>query len=226
MQEAKAEGDEFFALQMLNELIGYYRQTSEKEQLLQVMQDALAVAENLGLPQTKEGKIPYATTVLNVANGYRSIGDLNHSEQYYRVVQDIYKECLDQNDMLVAGLYNNMSLLYQEHRDYEKAMWYQLQALDIVKANGAGFELAVTYANLANTAVLAANCGNPEMFSKAEEYAREGIRVFEERNTFDAHYCAALSALGMCAFHREEYRKAYDRKKLFKKQIIDFCKEK
>ena len=210
LQEAKAEGDEFFALQMLNELIGYYRQTSEKEQLLQVMQDALAVAENLGLPQTKEGKIPYATTVLNVANGYRSIGDLNHSEQYYRVVQDIYKECLDQNDMLVAGLYNNMSLLYQEHRDYEKAMSYQLQALEIVKANGAGFELAVTYANLANTAVLAANCGNPEMFSKAEEYAREGIRVFEERNTFDAHYCAALSALGMCAFHREEYRKAYD----------------
>ena len=204
LQEAKEEGEDFFALQMLNELIGYYRQTSEKEQLLQVMQEALEVAENLDLPHTKEGKIPYATTVLNVANGYRSIGDLNHSEQYYRVVQDIYKECLDQNDMLVAGLYNNMSLLYQEHRDYEKAMSYQLQALDIVKANGAGFELAVTYANLANTAVLAAT------YEKAEKYAKEGIRVFEERNTFDAHYCAALSALGMCAFHREEYRKAYD----------------
>ncbi len=204
LDEARSNGDLAFQLQMLNELIGYYRQTSEKKELIMVMEEALLVADRMGLKNTVEGRIPYATTVLNVANGYRSIGDLEHSREYYEIVQQIYTESLDENDMLFAGLYNNMSLLLQEKCDYKGAMEYQLKALRIVEENQAGFEIAVTYANLANTAVLAANA------TAAKEYANKAIKCFESRNVFDPHYCAALSALGMCYYHEGEYGKAQE----------------
>ncbi|MGN0495845.1 MAG: DUF4125 family protein [Lachnospiraceae bacterium] len=225
LEKAKNHDDMALELQILNELIGYYRQTSEKEQLLFVMKEAMAVADNMGLLQSENGKIPYATTALNVATGYRSIGDLEHSKEYYSLVQNIYFEVLGKNDMLLAGLYNNMSLLYQEQGDFQNAMDYLLKALDIVKENKAGFEIAVTYANLANTAVLAAKGDSShenELYDKAKEYACKAIRCFEERNTYDAHYCAALSALGMYYYHEEKYQKACE---LFQKgmDIVENC---
>ena len=211
-EDARTAGDYGFELQMLNELIGYYRVTSEREQLISVMNNAINLADKMCLSNTKEGRIPYATTALNIANGYRSIGDLEHSKEYYGLVQKIYLNTLDKNDMLLSGLYNNMSLLYQEHGDYKSAMEYLLKALDIVLANKADFEIAVTYANLANTAVLAGNADKSleNAFERAKEYAYESMRRFEEMGIRDAHYSAALSALGMCLYHEKQYQKAYE----------------
>jgi nucleoside-diphosphate-sugar epimerase len=211
VKEARETGDTAFELQMQNELIGYYRQTGEKERLLSVINEALEAAERMDLLNTQGGSIPYATTALNVANGYRSVGELKLSEKYYKIVQKIYLETLDENDMLIAGLYNNLSLLCQEMTDYQGAMEYLLKALDIAMNNQAGFEIAVTYANLANTAVAAANLQkNPDILAKAKEYACEAIRRFEKRNTIDAHYSAALSALGMCFYYEQQYQKAQE----------------
>lgn len=222
LEEARKTEDASLELQMLNELIGYYRQTSEKDHLLTVIKAALEIADKRGLAKTDTGKIPYATTLLNAANGYRSIGELDQSEIFYKRVQAIYEEALDETDMLFAGLYNNMSLLLQEKRDYVTAMEYQEKALAIVTANQAGFETAVTYANLANTAILAgdmtqANKGasgsysaSEAYYAKAKDYAKKAMRVFGQRNTFDAHYCAALSALAHAYKHEGKYQKAYE----------------
>ncbi len=208
LNKARVENNMAFELQMLNELIGYYRQTSEKDKLVEIMTASIAVADKMGLMSSQDGKVAYATTALNVANGYRSIADLENSKKYYAVVQSIYDETLDSHDMLLAGFYNNMSLFYQEHGDIKEAMDYQLKALDIVSFNEAGFETAVTYANLANTAFLLGNKTGD--YSKSEEYAKEAIRRFEERNLYDAHYCAAVSALGLCLFNKKEYEQARD----------------
>ena len=104
--------------------------------------------------------------------------------------------------MRMAGLLNNISLLYQELGDYGTAGRYLKRALVICEQNQAGFETAVTYANLANTCVLA------ESYGKAAEYAETAIRLFERRNLYDAHYCAALSALGMCHYEFGRYDEA------------------
>lgn len=195
LKQAKEEEDLFLCLQLLNELIGYYRQTSEKEKLLQVMEEALQTAEDLGL----EGSIPYATTALNVANGYRSLGDLQNAEKYYGETEKIYAEEMPQDDIRVAGFYNNYSLCLQEKGDSVGAEQYLLKALAIVQACDAGFEIAVTYANLANTAVMGGR------FTQAKEYAEKSVDCFEKRNVRDAHYCAALSVLGMCLYQEEDY---------------------
>lgn len=198
LREASECGNDNQKLQLLNELIGYYRQLSKKEELLDTIEKAILTAENMGLA----GSIPYATTLLNAATGYRSIGELDKAAQYYKVVEDIYYKALSDDDMLFANLFNNMSLLFQEKMDYVSAEEYLLKALRIATANQAGFEIAVTYANLANTAVLA------KQYEKAGDYARQAISRFEQRGTYDPHYCAALSALGLYYYNENQLQQA------------------
>lgn len=195
LEQAKRCGEEGLALQVLNELIGYYRMSSEKEKLVSVITDSLELAEKLGL----KGTVPFATTALNAANACRSLGELENARKLYAVAQEIYEEKLSGDDMLLAGLFNNKSLMYQEMGDYANAHACLLQALRIAERNNAGFEIAVTYANLANTSVL----GNE--FEAAKRYAQKAMECFKERNLFDTHYCAALSAMGMCLFREGDY---------------------
>ena len=204
LERAKRCRDEAFCLEILNELIGYYRQTSEVEKLEQVCSEARETALGMGL----EGTVPYATTLLNIANAYRSIGRLEQSLSAYRETEAIYRDTLPETDMRYAGLLNNMSLLMQEMGNPEEALRMQKRALEISTANQAGFEIAVSLANLANTLV------QTERFSEAKEYARRAIACFEERRCYDAHYCAALSALGMCEYHDGSLQRA---RELFEK---------
>lgn len=195
LKEARAEEDYGVCLQILNELIGYYRQTSEREELLNTIRESFDMARAMHL----EGTQWYATTQLNAANGYRSLGMLEESRRNYEEAEEIYHKVLSAKDMLLAGLYNNRSLLEQEEQNFQKAEEYLLKALHIVQENQSGFEIAVTYANLANTAVLGRE------FEKARDYAQKAILCFEKRKLYDAHYCAALSALGLCCYEEEKY---------------------
>ena len=66
--QAVNEQDDESLLQLLNELLGFYRETSRKEEAVKMASQAVAQARRMGL----EGTIPYATTLLNVANAYRA----------------------------------------------------------------------------------------------------------------------------------------------------------
>ncbi len=195
---AEDKGNLVLQLQIYNELIGYYRVTSNREELVKTIKGAIRTADALGLA----GTIPYATTVLNAANGYRSVGMLEQSIELYAVAENIYKDKLDAKDMLYAGLYNNYSLLFQEMQQYNKAKEYLLKALSIVEYNNEEFEIAVTYANLANTSVM------EEDYDDARQYANKSIECFEKMDLYDPHYCAALSAIGMCEYRAKNYESA------------------
>jgi tetratricopeptide (TPR) repeat protein len=206
LKEAEDDGNAQARLQLLNELIGYYRQTSETDRLLDIVESSIKCADELGL----NGTIAYATTLLNAATGYRAAGKAKESEECYRKTEEIYNELLPENDMLWAGLYNNRSLLCQELGDFQNAENYLLKALDIALKNNSEFETAVTYANLANTAVMG------QVYDRAEEYAGKAVERFDSINLHDAHYCAALSALGMCVYRKQSYKEAAD---IFKKAM-------
>ncbi len=195
LEESKKAKRDDISLKLYNELIGYYRQTSEKEKLLKVISDVSSLLINMKM----EGTISYATTMLNIANAYRSIGELKLAEAHYTITQEIYnteinENRLDKNDICVAGLYNNMSLLYQEMQNYKKAEILLKKALAIVTDKQEKFEIAVTYANLANTMLLAKD------YDQAYRYSNEAICRFKARNYLDAHYCAALSAKATCHY--------------------------
>lgn len=198
LEQAEAEGDEGAQLQLLNELVGYYREVSRREEVIRTADRAIALAKRMGLEDT----IPYATTLLNAATGYRSCGKLQEAMEYYRQVQEIYDRLLEPDDMYVAGLKNNMSLLYQEMGEFAAAKEKQLEALGIVEKRNAVYEAAVTCANLAGTCM---QLGERE---EAHGYALKSVRLFQAGNVEDSHYAAALATLGAYHYSGREFEKA------------------
>ncbi len=200
------ERGEFDVLPVLyNEMIGFYRETGQYEKSISYCHDAIELLEGLGYEDT----VPFATTLLNVANAHRAAGLLEESYLYYQRVVPIYSAKLEPDDVYFASLYNNLSLLYQEKKQYDKAKEQLMKALAIVeKKEDMAFEVAVTYANLANT------CIALDENDIAIEYANEAVRIFEEINVDDAHYSAAVAALGGLYYKKAEYEQAI---KMFEK---------
>lgn len=196
--QAVAAQDDEGLLQLLNELLGYYRETSQVENSFAIGAQAIAQAKRMGL----EGTIPYATTLLNVANAWRAGGRLQESLEYYLQVRGMYDKLLAPDNLLVASLENNISLLYQEMGNFAGAKECLLKALPIVTAKEAAFEIAVTHANLANT------CIQLDELEEAYDYALQAKTEFEQMELVDAHYGAALSALGTYYYRKKDYTKA------------------
>lgn len=199
---AAKEGDEGALLQIWNELLGYYRQTGQRENAYRIAGQALALAERMGLKGTQ----PYATTLLNVATVYRAGGSLEESLACYREAEQLYQKLFPADNMLTASLQNNLSLLYQEMGEYEKARDCQESALRIVRKNNENhaysYEEAVTCANLA------ASFSQLGEEKKARQYALLAVSLFERLNARDSHYAAALATLGRCHMRSGEYEQA------------------
>ena len=198
IEQAEQEKDDESLLQLQNELLGYYRETSQKEAAMEMAAQAVAQARRMGL----EGTIPYATTLLNVANACRACGRLQESMEYYCQVQKVYDEKLESDDMFIAGLKNNMSLLHQEMGDYAGAKQRLLEALAIVEKKEAAYELGVTYANLAGTCM---QLGEGE---EAREYAAKSMKTFQREGIEDSHFAAALATMGAYYFHEKDFEEA------------------
>lgn len=198
--DALEENNLEIALMLYNEQIGFYREIGKYDKSIMACNCVLELIDTLEL----QGTVAYATALLNIANAHRAAGYLKESLEFYNQVLPIYKEHLADDDMYYASLYNNISLLYQEMGDFESAKEQLENALPIVVKNNMQFEVAVTYANLANSCV---ELGEDD---KAKAYALESIKIFEEIGVDDAHYSAALSALGSLYYIDKDYQSAYD----------------
>ncbi len=180
------EGDGGALLQLLNELIGYYRESSRFEDAYKVADEIVSVASRI-LP---EKSIPYATSLLNIATAYRTGGRLEDAKEVYKKVEEIYSEILEEGSLLWASLYNNESLLYQEMGDFAASKKMLEAALKIVIRNGQVYEEAVSRANIAGT------CMQLGELEEGYEHAVKSIEIFNDLGVTDGHYAAALSALG------------------------------
>lgn len=196
---AQDSGDDSGVLILLNELLGYYRETSRVEESYRLAELALEQMENMKIRDT----VPYGTTLLNIANAYRAGGRIDEALKLYKETGRIYQEKLMENDMLMAGFYNNISLAYQEQENFVQAKECLLRALYIAEQNaGAEFETAVTYTNLAAT------CLKLDEDEEAAGNFTKAVAVFECLGVEDAHYGAALSALGTYFYKRKKYSEA------------------
>lgn len=199
VKQAVEEGDQGSLLRLLNELMGYYRETSQVEASFQIAQQALKLAQNMGLRET----IPYATTLQNAANAYRAGGRIKDSFACYEQAEAIYQELLEPKDMLWASLENNKSLLYQEQGDFQSAKACLAAAAAIVREHAqAWFEEAVTYTNLASTCF---QCGEDQ---EAADYASKALQIFQEHKVEDAHSAAAWASLGTYAYQKGSFQEA------------------
>lgn len=199
LQQAMKSRDYNGAVTLLNELIGFCRETGQSEKAYYYGEVVLGLLQDMGL----SGTLPFATSVLNIASAYRAGGRLEDAMTCYRAVEQIYGHVLKPDDMLVASLYNNKALLYQEMGDFEAARVHLEQALEIALHHPERYyEQATSYANLAATCL---QLGREE---QAAEYFRRSIAIFEAHGIQDTHYCAALASMGAYYFQKKEYNRA------------------
>ena len=187
---------------LLNEIIGFCRDTTQKEKALKYCAELKKVLEILQL----EGSIEYATSLLNITNAYRAFGLFEESLDTYKEVLKIYSDKLSVNDFRFASLYNNWSLLYQEMGDFVNAKKMLLRALRIAETyEEAIMEQATTKTNLAATLL---QIGTEEAYEEAVSYLKEALQVFEEDGGRDFHYGAALVTMGDADSYVKDYSNA------------------
>lgn len=188
MVKAMQEGDSACLLVLLNEMVGFLRDSNRYEDSQTYALKALDIIESEGLT----GSVHHATTLVNYGNALRAAGRPEESEAAYREAEKIYKAILPDNSFDFAGLYNNLSLVYMETREFDKAVECLEKALAIAENTpGKEFELGVTRANLGNSIL---GMGNDD--DKALAYLQEAVDYFSSENIFDTHYAAAIMGVG------------------------------
>ena len=197
--EAKEKSEYGIVVTLLNEIIGFCRDTTQKDKALQYCDELQEVLKLMKL----EGRIDYATSLLNVANAYRAFGLFEESLDLYHTVEETYKKQVAPNDFMYASLYNNWSLLYQEMEDYVGARDMLLKALAIADSyEEAVIPQATTRANLAATLL---QIGTDEAYEQAIIYLKEALAVHEKDGGGDFHYGAVLVAMGDAYSFKRDY---------------------
>ncbi len=193
LNQAEQEKDIGARITILNEKMGYYRETSQYKQAKRCIAEALELIHQAGLSDS----LPHATTLLNAANALRAAGDLENAMAYYNQVFALFEGRVPRMDFRYAELYNNVSLLYQEMQRYDMASQCLMNALEIVEQTPEKeFEKAVTLTNLGNSEL------QEGKLEKAVEHLAQAIALFQSMQTTDTHMAAALSGMGEVCFRK------------------------
>lgn len=219
IEEAFDEQDYYSALTLMNEMLGFCRDTCQRDKGLYYCDSVEKLFDRLALNDTVE----YATSMINVANAYRAFGLYEKSMDAFRTVEIIYRAKLSAGEFNFASLYNNWSLLYQEMEDFVNAEKMLKRALSVVDTHAnAAIQQATTRCNLAVTLLRLSREAETETeqgteqeteeayYQEAMKYLKESLAMFEADGGRDFHYGAALSAMGDALYIRKHYEEAAD----------------
>lgn len=202
MEEAKEQSETSVLFTLLNEMIGFCRDTTQKDKALKYCDELLDLLDVMKL----QGSVEYATSLLNIANAYRAFGLLEESIQFFDNVEQIYNQNLGKNDFGYANLYNNWALAYQEIKDFGNAKATLLKALVVVDSyEEAKIQQATTRTNLAATLL---QMQNENDYQEAMVYLKKALEIHEQYNGQDFHYGATLVAMGDAYSYKCDYENA------------------
>lgn len=217
IEAALDEEDYYSALTLMNEMLGFCRDTCQRDKGLYYCESVERMFDRLALTDTVE----YATSMINVANAYRAFGLHEKSMDVFRTVEIIYRAKLSAGEFNFASLYNNWSLLYQEMGDFVNAEKMLKRALSVVDTHAnASIQQATTRCNLAVTLLRLSQeaeaepetkpQAGEEYYQEAMRYLKESLDMFEADGGRDFHYGAALSAMGDALYIGKCYAEAAD----------------
>lgn len=199
LEAAREKGDAGAVLSLMNELVGFYRSTSQTAASLSMAQQALQMVEAMGLENTPA----QGTTLINAATAYRAAGELEDAIALYAQALVVF-EALGENGYALASLLNNMSQVYQALNRHADALPFLERALSLLMTlDGVDAEIATTHSNIAiSDLALGAR-------SQAKEHLDAALHIFEAGSgPRDAHYGAALSAAASLAYAEGDYARA------------------
>lgn len=208
MEQAMKEQDISARISILNEMMGFYRETSQYDKARKTIQEVLELIDIAGLADS----LPHATTLLNAGNALRAAGDLEQAMKDYSQVFALFEGRVPRMDFRYAELYNNVALLYQELGRYDMACQSLQNALEIVEQiPGKEFQQAVTLTNLGVSELQLINDASNERQADKEAVIRhlqQAISIFRSLKVADTHMAAALSAMGEVRFLEGDYEQA------------------
>ena len=186
LQTALQNGDDFLGITILNEIIGFNRDTGNYEKSLRACDKTISLLNRNHL----EGTVEYATSLQNIANAHRAAGKKVESLGYYNTVFKIYREQLDENDYKFASLHNNIALLYQEMGNFLMATEHLKKALSIIEQlEGHEIEVATTLSNLAASEI------ELDDLPSAKAHLEKALEIFRKDEEKNFHYSGALAAM-------------------------------
>lgn len=201
ISEAKEKDVFDVYIPLLNELIGFFRDSTQFDKGNEVKRELIDALNSYG----QNGTMNYATSMLNIANFDRAAGAHEDSLVEFKTCEEVYHKLLPKGDYLWAGLYNNKSLLYQEMGDNLAAIGALEDALYVVKEiPGREAEVATTYVNIAQSFI---SLGQVE---EAKNNIAEALKIFEKEGNTDYHYSGACAVCGAIAYAEGDYDKAAD----------------
>ena len=200
--DADIEFEKGAKLTFYNELIGLYRTTGRAKQGAELAEEAMALIEELGAA----GTVSHGTTLLNAATVYARAALYDRSLELYAQAADIFAAQGLENSYQMAGLFNNMSRVYGEKGDDEKALSFLEEALKIISAQeDCEEEQATTWVNISYALM---KLGRLE---EADEYIRKAIIYYASpAGCRDPHYAAALAASAELETRRGNYEDALE----------------
>lgn len=197
--QAVEEKDQAAQFTILNEMMGFFRDTSQYDKSIQTCNQCIQLMKDMGI----EGTVDYATSLQNIANAYRAAGMLDKAIELYNESYAIYKENISMNDYRIASLNNNIALVYQEMGDFKQAAEHLHKALSIVEQlKDAEITIAITCSNLAASLL---EIGDTK---KAVGYLERALDIFSRDEIKDFHYSAALSAMATAKCKMGQYEQA------------------
>lgn len=113
-------------IQILNEAIGFYRDLSEFDTSVKYANALLNLIKKMKLDYKDE-----ATCLINIANAFRAGGLLEASAEIFKEAKSLFDLNINDSNLL-AALYNNWALLYEEKNEIKEAISLLKQALLLV----------------------------------------------------------------------------------------------
>ncbi|MCQ2399572.1 MAG: tetratricopeptide repeat protein [Clostridia bacterium] len=187
LTEADAIKDFYGKISVLNECVGFYRKTGNKELAEKYSVEVLSLVDELGYAKSLTG----ATAFLNVATALKSFGDYKKAIELYDKAQVIYEKFLPETDYRLGGLYNNKALALSDAGEYALSRVLFEKALYVMQKND-GFEgeIIITLCNLAT--LTETEKGFEEGKAEIEKYLKTGMEVFRKAKTEDGNFAYAL----------------------------------
>ncbi len=146
-REARNLHDVRGLIEVLNEEIGYFRRTQNKERALSAVKEAFALLEENDMNRGES----VGTLYLNGATTMKAFGLASDAMQYYAKAKEIYDQCLSPDDYKMAAYYNNVSSAYVDIGERDNAQNACYRAIEILERRGdCQGEIAVTLVNLAH----------------------------------------------------------------------------
>lgn len=202
LEKARAEDNLSVELALLNEIIGYCRNTSQIEKSIDYCRELTELLNSHNL----NGTIHYATSMLNVATAYRNAGMHEEALKLYVEVAGIYSLTLDEKDIRVGALSNNICVTCLETGKLEEAEEFAGRALRVLSdREDAEEELAIAYSNFAAVCVAKEEEEDQEL---AIRYLEKALAIYRKYDALASNYAAALCHMAQIYMRMEEYGKA------------------